>query len=113
MNTKYGELSSQQILSVKSHIRKSIFFLLLYVDPKTKDEYKDIDIPGAFRSLQNKLNGLNSMLLEPTEIVIVMSLLESALMEYQSECFDFVKYRKLILDAGAEIMRVKEGGQDD
>jgi len=38
-----------------------------------------------------------------------MSLLEAALKEYESECFEWQKYRKLILDAGSEIMRLKEG----
>jgi hypothetical protein len=48
-------------------------------------------------------------LLEPPELVETMSLLEAALNEYQNECFSWNKYRKLILDAGACIMRVKEG----
>lgn len=109
MNTKYGSYSFAQISSLKSSIRKSIFFLLLYVDPETSGSYPDIDVVEAFHNLQYKLNGLNSILLNRPELVETMSLLESALMEYQSEQFDFKKYRKLILDAGSEIMRVKEG----
>lgn len=64
MKTLYGDYSSSQIHSTKTSIRKSIFFLLLYVDPKTKDHYKDIDAANAIRSLQYRLNGLNSILLE-------------------------------------------------
>lgn len=109
MNTKYGSYSSTQINSTKQTIRKAIFFLLLYVDPQTCQEYPDINVVDAFRSLQYKLDGLNSILLEPPELVETMSLLESALEEYQSKNFDFRKYRKLILDAGSEIMKVKEG----
>lgn len=110
MTTKYGSYSSDQVNSVKSNIQKSIFFLLLYVDPQTKDEYPDIDVAEAFRNLQYKLNGLNSILLEPMELVQTMSLLESALMEFnKGNNFDYKKYRKLILDAGSEIMKVKEG----
>lgn len=109
MNTKYGEYSSAQVSSIKSSIRKSIFFLLLYVDPETKDNYPNIDVADAFRSLQYRLNGLNSILLNSPEVIETMSLLESALIELNSECFDYKKYRKLILDAGSEIMRVKEG----
>lgn len=109
MITKYGSCSSSQISSIKSHIRKSIFFLLLYVDPKTKDEYPDIDVVTAFRSLQYKLNGLNSILLEPPELIETMSLLEEALHEFQSQHFDFAKYRKLVLDAGAQVLKIKEG----
>lgn len=106
---KYGHFSPTQIHSTKLSIRKSIFFLLLYIDPETKGMYQDIDVDGAFQSLQYRLNGLNSILLEPPELVLTMSLLESALDELHSECFDWQKYRKLILDAGSEIMRVKEG----
>lgn len=109
MTTKYGSYSSTQIHSTKLSIRKSIFFLLLYVDPMTRDSYPDINVGDAFRSLQYKLDGLNSILLEAPEVVQTMSLLESALKEYESECFEWQKYRKLILDAGSEIMRVKEG----
>lgn len=109
MKTKYGSFSKNQISETKKYIRKSIFFLLLYVDPKTKDSYKNIDVDTAFLNLLYKLDGLNSILLEPPELVIVMSLLEFAWKEYNSNDFDFNIYRKLILDAGAEIMCVKDG----
>lgn len=108
MTAKYGSYSSAQIMSIKTAIRKSIFFLLLYVDPETKDEYPDIDVADAFRSLQYRLNGLNSILFEPPEIIQTMSLLEAAYNEYMKSDFEFRNYRKLILDAGAEIMKVKE-----
>lgn len=109
ITVKYGSYSPTQIHEVKLSIQKSIFFLLLYVDPKTRDEYPDIDIVGAFRNLQYKINGLNSILLEPPELVQTMALLESALNEYKSDDFQWTQYRKLILDAGSEIMKVKEG----
>ena len=108
MKTKYGEYSSAQISSIKTSIRKSIFFLLLYVDPATKSEYPNINVGDAFRSLQYRINGFNRILMEPPELVETMSLLESAWNEYISDNFNFKVYRKLILDAGSEIMRVKE-----
>jgi len=107
LKTKYGNYSSTQISSVKHSIQKSIFFLLLYVDPKTRDDYPGIDVDEAFRSLQLRLNGLNSILLEPPEVVNTMSYLESAWQIYDGD-YDFMSYRKLILDAGAEIMKIKE-----
>lgn len=109
MMTKYGSYSSDQIKSIKQHIQKSIFFLLLYVDPKTKKDYLNIDVVEAFRNLQYKLNGLNSILLEQPELIETMCLLESALNEYLNDDFKWTIYRKLILDAGSEIMKVKEG----
>ena len=108
--TKYGKFSSSQISSVKLSLRKSIFFLLLYVDPETKSSYQDVDVEDAFQSLQLRLNGLNSIFLEPPELVTVMSLIESALQEYKKPKFNFRVFRKLILDAGSEIMKVKEVG---
>lgn len=107
MKTKYGKYSSAQIASIKRSVQKSIFFLLLYVDPETRDNYPNIDVNEAFRSLQLWLNGLNSILLEPPELVRTMSYLESAMQIYNGD-FDFMRYRKLILDAGAEIMKIKE-----
>lgn len=51
MKTKYGKYSSAQVSSIKHSIQKSIFFLLLYVDPETRDNYPNIDVNEAFRSL--------------------------------------------------------------
>lgn len=104
---KYGDYSPTQISSVKKSLQKSIFYLLLYVDPQTRDQYPGIDVNKAFQSLQFRINGLNSILLEPPELVETMGYLESAQQIWNNE-FDFATYRKLILDAGAEIMKVKE-----
>ena len=109
MNSKYGHYSSTQIHSAKVSIRKSIFFLLLYVDPETSGDYPDINVADAFSNLQYRLNGLNSILQEPPEILETMSLLEAALNEYKSDNFDFKRYRKLVLDAGSHIMSMEEG----
>lgn len=105
--TKYGYYSSSQISAVKQSLRKAIFFLLLYVDPQTKDDYPDVNVDDAFRSLMLRLNGLNSILLEPPELVDTMCYLEAA-WQLLNNNFDFALYRKLILDAGAQVMRVKE-----
>ena len=109
MHSKYGTYSSTQIHSTKVSIRKSIFFLLLYVDPATSGEYPDINVADAFSNLQYRLNGLNSILQEPPEIIETMSLLEAALNEYKSDNFNFKRYRKLVLDAGSRIMSMEEG----
>lgn len=105
---KYGDFSHNQIHETKQSIRKSIFFLLLIVDPKTKNEYENVDVIAAFGNLLHKLGGMNSILLEPPEMVSVISLLEAALIEYSSPEFEWQTYRKLILDAGSEVLKVKE-----
>lgn len=106
---KYGEFSDNQVNEAKINIRKSIFFLLLCVDPETSSEYSDVDVNDVFNNVQNKLSGMNIIFGEPVEVVTVISLLEEAKRLFNSEDFNFKKYRKLILDAGAEIMRISVG----
>lgn len=105
---KYGEFDYKQMDDVKKYIRKQIYFLLLYVDPNTKDEYPNVDVESAFINLQTKLGGMNELLFYPTELVVVLSLLERALIEFKNPEFSFGVYRKLILDAGNEVLKIKE-----
>ena len=108
MEYKYGEFTENQIKETKDYIRKQIFFLLLIVDPKTRENYSNYNVEKTFNSLLLKFGGLNSLLEQPPEFVSVMSLLEAALIEYTSEDFDYQIYRKLILDAGSEVLKIKE-----
>ncbi len=102
----YGNFSEKQIEQTKKSLRGSIFFLLLCVDKQTAYEYQDVDINDCFKGLLLKMGGMNELLLEPPELVTTMSLLQAALIEFNSPNFDFKTYRKLILDAGAEIMKI-------
>lgn len=43
MKHKYGNFTETQMLLTKKSIRKQIFFLLLCVDPETKDNYMHVD----------------------------------------------------------------------
>ena len=108
MKHLYGEFSKNQILQTKKSLRGTIFFLLLCVDPKTSWEYTDVDVNKCFMSLLYKMGGLNKLLFEPVEIVTAMSLLQAAFDELNKPEFDFGIYRKLILDAGAEIEKLRE-----
>ena len=110
---KYGTFTDSQIATTKDTMRKQIYFLLLIVDPKTRDEYKNVDVNQAFDNLLRKLGGLNDLLFCPPELVTIMSLLQSALNEYNSPSFSTTNfqrcaYRKLVLDAGAEVLNIKE-----
>lgn len=109
MKHLYGNFSKKQVDKLIKSIRGSIFFLLVSVDPETKDDYKDVDVDKNFDYIFNRLNGLNKLLIDRVELVDVMSMLHSARLEYQNPDFDFKVYRKLILDAGAEVIRLKEG----
>lgn len=105
---KYGEFEDSQIEATKKYIRKQIYFLLLCVDPNTKDEYLNVNVESAFNNILVKVSGLNDILFYPSELVLIISLLQSALNEYMSPNFDFMKYRKLILDAGNEVLKIQE-----
>jgi len=108
MKHLYGEFSENQIAQTKKSLRGSIFFLLLCVDPKTSWEYQDVDVNKCFNGLLLKIGGLNELLLKQPEVVTTMSLLQAALMEFNNPDFNFGVYRKLILDAGAEIEKLRE-----
>ena len=108
MKHLYGEFSENQIAQTKKSLRGSIFFLLLCVDPKTSWEYEDVDVNKCFNGLLLKIGGLNELLLKQPEVVTTMSLLQAALMEFNNPDFNFTIYRKLILDAGAEIEKLRE-----
>lgn len=108
MKHLYGEFTQNQIAQTKKSLRGSIFFLLLCVDYKTSYEYKEVDVNKCFKGLLLKLGGLNQLLMNQPELVTVMSLLQAAMDEYNNPEFNFKTYRKLILDAGAEVDKLKE-----
>ena len=101
---KYGEFADMQISETKEILRKRIFFLMLVAEDNGK--FPEVDLVKAHTALMWRLAGLNDLLNQPTELVTVLSLLEEALNTIKTN-FDFAKYRKLILDAGAEIMKIQ------
>ena len=109
MKHLYGEFTKEQINQTVKSLRGYIFFLLLCVDLKTAQEYKDVDVNSCFMNLLLRMGGLNHLLMERPELVTVMSLLQAANIEYNNPEFRFKVYRKLILDAGSEIEKLKEG----
>lgn len=106
MNTKYGSFSEEQFAEYKVVLHKKLFWLLLYKDPKTKDNYSHIDFNKYFDSLMYKINGMNSLLQYPECLVEIMGNLEAARIEANKEMFDYSVYRKLVLDAHALIDRI-------
>lgn len=108
MESIYNNYSSEQISIIKQSLRKSIFFLLLCVDPATKEEYSYVDIGKSFTSLLYKLTGFSSMFPKQKEFVIAASLLESAKRLCENTEYDFKEVRKLLLTAGAKINLIEE-----
>lgn len=104
----YGEFSQGQVAAYKEKMRKQIYFLLLIVDPKTKADYKDANVEEAFDNILRTFGGFNNLIGNPTPMVTIMSILNAARMEFQKKNFKFSVYRKLILDAGNEVLKIKE-----
>lgn len=103
MQTKYGDLSDKQIKDAFHSLHSSVFWLMLYKDPKTSDEYTHVNSERSLQNLIVRLYGLNSLLLEPVEMVHLLSILEAARLELVSETYTWKSYRKLLLDAHASI----------
>ena len=114
MKTLYGNFDYMQLEEYKVLLHKEMFWLLLYKDPQTKNNFKDINFELFFTTLMKKIDGLNAVLLYPVEIVSIMSLLQAAFIESQKDDFDYKTYRKLVLDAHSlvdkMINRLNDGG---
>lgn len=106
MEHLYGNFSDTQFEEYKVKLHKELFWLLLYKDPKTRDEYTNVNFDKYFIGLMKKLNGLNELLFEPAEMVSILSLLQAAFIETHKENFNFRSYRKLILDAHSLVDKI-------
>lgn len=106
MKHLYGYFADEQMENYKVKLHKELFWLLIYKDPKTKDEYLNVDFNKYFDGIMRKMDGLNELLSYPTEIVAIMSLLEAALIESKKVDFDYKAYRKLVLDAHSLIDKI-------
>ena len=97
MHSKYGDIPQNQIHNEKKKLQSAIFICLPYKESNYPllDEY--------FDALLFRLNGLNQLFMNQTEVFTLMSLLEAA--RHESS---FKKYRKAILDATALVDAIKE-----
>lgn len=108
MESRYGNFTQDQIIETKQKMRKQIFFLLLIADPVNAEEYDNVDVNEAIENILVEFGGLNDLLNYPQELVDVMSLVNAAKIEYNSRNYNWRKYRKLILDAGNKVLKIKE-----
>lgn len=100
MQTKYGSFTKSETDEYKEKLHKKIFWLLLYKDPKTADQYKHVDFDKYFNSLMKEICGLNCMLVHASSgIIELMSILQAAYNETLADEFNYHQYRKFVLDA--------------
>ena len=108
MRTAYGEFDHEQFAEYKRKLHAKMFWLLIYKDPTTSQNYTDIHFDKYFQSLLKEINGLNDILLQPPELIEVMSLLRAAYNESLCEPLNYPAYRKLVLDAHNALDRIGE-----
>ena len=102
METKYGTITQEQLEEYKTQLHAMVHWLLVYKEKNYEglDEY--------FSSILFRINGLNSVLNYPRNMLGLMATLESARLENLSEEFNFKKYRKAVLDAHSIIDKIGE-----
>ena len=108
---KYGEFKQEQTEYYQQKLRKKIFWLVLYTAKNTKEDFENIDVIKYHENLLFEISNYNKLLLYPKDFVEIINTLESALTILKSDDLDFVKYKKLIFDAGALMQRLKVGDE--
>jgi hypothetical protein len=111
MKHLYGEFEENQFEEYKKQLHKKLFWLLIYKDPNTKDQFPMVDdvvFENYFYSVMAEINSLNSLLFYPVELCSIVVLLQEALMETQKDDFNYKAYRKLVLDAHGLVDKIKE-----
>lgn len=107
---KYGTFDEQQIDFYKTRFQKKIFWLILYTDENTRHDFGNIDVEKYHVKCMEQLAGFNSLFGYSPDMVDILVTLECALNVLQDhDGFDFTKYRKLILDAGGMVKRLRIG----
>lgn len=96
---EYGYFEHTQFTEYKKKLHALLYWLLLYKDPNTKEEFKNVDYDRYFDTLMKRIDGFDKLMNYPKEIVEIDNLLESAFIETKKDNFDFKAYRKLVLDA--------------
>ena len=103
------EFTRKQLEEYRNRLHKKMFWLLLYKDPATKEEYANVNFDRYFNFLMKELMGLNELLGNPPFLLETMSTLQAAYQENTNEPFNYSNYRKLILDAHNVLDKVFEG----
>ena len=98
---KYGEFKISQIDYYKQKLRKKIFWLVLYTDKNTKEDFENIDVVKYHKNLLFEISNCNKLLLYPKDFVEIINSL------------DFNQYKKLVFDAGALLQRMKVGDESN
>lgn len=110
MKYLYGEFSNGQIQLNAKIMHSEVHKLLLYKDKNLEQEIfsNDNDFKIYFKNLLYRFGGLNELLGCPTQMVALISTLQSAYDMVQSDKFSYCEYRRLILNAHNYIKNIFE-----
>ncbi len=97
MKHKYGKASKKQVMDNETDLINQIYKLL----PYKENNFKDLDY--YFSTLLFRISGMSELFNKPSELITVLSLLESARNEE-----DFRLYRKAVLDSCSLIKELQE-----
>lgn len=97
---KYGEFKPDQVEYYQQKLRKKLFWLILYTDENTNQDFKNVDVVKYHEHLLFEISNYNKLLLYPKNFSEIINTLDSALSILKSDHFDFYRYKKLVFDAG-------------
>ena len=66
---KYGEFKQEQTEYYQNKLRKKIFWLVLYTDKNTKDDFENIDVVKYHENLLSEISSYNELLFYPKDFV--------------------------------------------
>lgn len=114
MRHMYGTFSDSQLKANSKIMHSEIHKLLLFKDENVKQIIFDSesDFKNYFSNLMYRFSGYNELLHCPVQMVALLATLQSAYDMVNSKNFDFVEYRRLILDAHGYIKSMFEESED-
>ena len=111
----YGDFTDKQISEAVRAMHNDIHKLLLYKDKQIKEKIFEDDEAFLifFKNVMYKLGGTKTLFNDNGIMVILMSELQAAFDNAQSDHFNYTTFRRAILDSHGYIKAMFEGGAGD
>lgn len=111
----YGTFTDKQISEAVRAMHNDIHKLLLYKDKRIEEKIFEDDETFLifFQNVMYKLGGTKTLFNDNGLMVTLMSELQAAFNEAQSDHFNYTTFRRAILDAHGHIKQMFEGGAGD
>lgn len=112
MRYLYGHFSHKQLDKAVCAMHRDIHKLLIYKDDsiEAKNFENDVAFLTFFKKVMYKFGGTKTLFNNNEIMVSLMSTLQAAMDEIESDNYDWETYRRAILDAHEYIRLMFEGG---